>query len=164
MAIVVQKFGGSSVADAACIKRVAARIGETFDQGHQVVVVVSAMGDTTDDLISLAKKLTASPPISGAASRRITSAPEPCAHSSGTNPKRIIVPTDQTIKAPPNPMRLFVSYHGTSIGDGSDAICSNSSTLFFAASSAVAQSSMGAPPASAQWSRPSSSVGSRARA
>ena len=62
MAIVVQKFGGSSVADAACIKRVATRIGETFDQGNQVVVVVSAMGDTTDDLISLARQLTASPP------------------------------------------------------------------------------------------------------
>jgi len=62
MARVVQKFGGSSVADATCIKRVAARIGETFDQGNQVVVVVSAMGDTTDDLISLAKQLTTNPP------------------------------------------------------------------------------------------------------
>lgn len=62
MAIIVQKFGGSSVADATCIKRVATRIGETFDQGNQVVVVVSAMGDTTDDLINLAKQLTTSPP------------------------------------------------------------------------------------------------------
>jgi len=62
MAIVVQKFGGSSVADAECIKRVAKRVGATFDQGNQVVVVVSAMGDTTDILIDLAKQVCQSPP------------------------------------------------------------------------------------------------------
>ncbi len=57
MGLVVQKFGGSSVADAACIRRVAARILDTQRQGHQVVVIVSAMGDTTDDLIALAQEL-----------------------------------------------------------------------------------------------------------
>lgn len=54
MALIVQKFGGSSVADAASIKRVAKRIVETREAGNEVVVVVSAMGDTTDELIDLA--------------------------------------------------------------------------------------------------------------
>lgn len=54
MALIVQKFGGSSVADAASIKRVAKRIVETHKAGNEVVVVVSAMGDTTDELIDLA--------------------------------------------------------------------------------------------------------------
>lgn len=54
MALIVQKFGGSSVADAASIKRVAKRIVETHQAGNEVVVVVSAMGDTTDELIDLA--------------------------------------------------------------------------------------------------------------
>ncbi|MCR6545890.1 aspartate kinase [Dehalobacterium formicoaceticum] len=62
MAIVVQKFGGSSVADSESIKRVAKRVGAAFDQGNQVVVVVSAMGDTTDHLIDLAKQVTKNPP------------------------------------------------------------------------------------------------------
>ncbi|MGI6684823.1 MAG: aspartate kinase [Bacillota bacterium] len=62
MAIVVQKFGGSSVADADCIKRVARRVGGTYDKGNQVVVVVSAMGKTTDNLINLAKQLSKNPP------------------------------------------------------------------------------------------------------
>ncbi|ATW24117.1 aspartate kinase [Candidatus Formimonas warabiya] len=62
MAIIVQKFGGSSVADAECIKRVAKRVGETYDQNNKVVVVVSAMGDTTDDLISLAKQISQDAP------------------------------------------------------------------------------------------------------
>ncbi|MGI6065027.1 MAG: aspartate kinase [Bacillota bacterium] len=62
MGIVVQKFGGSSVADAECIKRVAKRVGETFKDGHKVVVVVSAMGDTTDYLLDLAGKITDNPP------------------------------------------------------------------------------------------------------
>ena len=48
MGIVVQKYGGSSVADADGIKRVARRIVDTRTAGHDVVVVVSAMGDTTD--------------------------------------------------------------------------------------------------------------------
>jgi len=60
--IVVQKYGGSSVADAAGIKRVAQRIVNTKKAGHQVVVVVSAMGDTTDDLIDLAKGVSPLPP------------------------------------------------------------------------------------------------------
>ncbi|GAA1651099.1 aspartate kinase [Georgenia ruanii] len=58
MALVVQKFGGSSVADAASIKRVARRIVETKQAGNDVVVVVSAMGDTTDDLLDLAGQIT----------------------------------------------------------------------------------------------------------
>jgi aspartate kinase len=60
--IVVQKYGGSSVADAAGIKRVAQRIVNTKKQGHQVVVVVSAMGDTTDELIDLANEVSPLPP------------------------------------------------------------------------------------------------------
>jgi aspartate kinase len=55
--LVVQKYGGSSVADAERIKRVAERIVATKREGHDVVVVVSAMGDTTDDLIDLAKQI-----------------------------------------------------------------------------------------------------------
>ena len=51
---VVQKFGGSSVADAASIKRVARRVVATQAEGAQVVVVISAMGDTTDELLDLA--------------------------------------------------------------------------------------------------------------
>jgi aspartate kinase len=62
MSIVVQKYGGSSVADAAGIKRVASRIVDTRLSGHDVVVVVSAMGDTTDELIDLANKVSPLPP------------------------------------------------------------------------------------------------------
>ncbi|SFC15603.1 aspartate kinase [Nocardioides terrae] len=62
MGIVVQKYGGSSVADAVGIKRVAQRIVNTKKQGHDVVVVVSAMGDTTDELIDLANEVTPLPP------------------------------------------------------------------------------------------------------
>ncbi|MEY4322518.1 MAG: hypothetical protein RL410_299 [Actinomycetota bacterium] len=61
MGLVVQKYGGSSVADAASIKRVAQRIVETKKAGNQVVVVVSAMGDTTDELIDLANQVTPLP-------------------------------------------------------------------------------------------------------
>ena len=57
MGLVVQKYGGSSVADAEGIKRVARRIVDTKKAGHQVVVVVSAMGDTTDELIDLAEQV-----------------------------------------------------------------------------------------------------------
>ncbi|OEV11605.1 aspartate kinase [Streptomyces nanshensis] len=57
MGLVVQKYGGSSVADAEGIKRVAKRIVEAKKNGNQVVVVVSAMGDTTDELIDLAKEV-----------------------------------------------------------------------------------------------------------
>ncbi|CAN5293758.1 MAG: aspartate kinase [Nocardioides sp.] len=62
MGIVVQKYGGSSVADAAGIKRVAQRIVNTKRLGHDVVVVVSAMGDTTDELRDLAEQVTPLPP------------------------------------------------------------------------------------------------------
>lgn len=59
--LVVQKYGGSSVADAEGIKRVAKRIVEAKKNGHQVVVVVSAMGDTTDELIDLAQEVSPLP-------------------------------------------------------------------------------------------------------
>jgi len=62
MGIIVQKYGGSSVADAEKIKHVANRIVRTKEQGHDVVVVVSAMGKTTDELIALAKSISPNPP------------------------------------------------------------------------------------------------------
>ena len=62
MSIVVQKYGGSSVADAAGVKRVARRIVETKVSGHDVVVVVSAMGDSTDELRDLAEQVSPTPP------------------------------------------------------------------------------------------------------
>ncbi|MEU4212195.1 aspartate kinase [Streptomyces sp. NPDC026206] len=61
MGLVVQKYGGSSVADAEGIKRVAKRVVEAKKNGHQVVVVVSAMGDTTDELIDLAAQVSPIP-------------------------------------------------------------------------------------------------------
>lgn len=61
MGLVVMKFGGSSVADADKIKDVASRVIKTCDEGNKVVVVVSAPGDTTDDLITMAEKVTAEP-------------------------------------------------------------------------------------------------------
>ncbi|MFO0596109.1 MAG: aspartate kinase [Myxococcaceae bacterium] len=60
--IVVQKFGGSSVADAEKIRKVAARVKARRAEGWDLVVVVSAMGDTTDELLSLAKKISHDPP------------------------------------------------------------------------------------------------------
>ncbi|WP_083904601.1 aspartate kinase [Nocardiopsis kunsanensis] len=62
MALIVQKYGGSSVADAEAIKRVAQRIVAQKKAGHDVVVVVSAMGDTTDELLDLAEKVSPMPP------------------------------------------------------------------------------------------------------
>ena len=62
MGIVVQKYGGSSVADAQGIKRVAQRIVATRKAGHDVCVVVSAMGDTTDELLDLAEQVSPLPP------------------------------------------------------------------------------------------------------
>jgi len=62
VSLVVQKYGGSSVADAESIKRVARRIVETRKAGHSVCVVVSAMGDTTDELLDLANQVTPLPP------------------------------------------------------------------------------------------------------
>jgi aspartate kinase len=62
VSIVVQKYGGSSVADAEAIKRVARRIVETQRAGHSVCVVVSAMGDTTDELMDLAEQVSPAPP------------------------------------------------------------------------------------------------------
>ncbi|GAC67129.1 aspartate kinase [Gordonia soli] len=62
MALVVQKYGGSSVGSAERIRRVAERIVETKKQGNDVVVVVSAMGDTTDELLDLANQVCPAPP------------------------------------------------------------------------------------------------------
>jgi aspartate kinase len=61
MALIVQKYGGSSVADAQRIKNVALRVAQAKEAGHQVVVVVSAMGDTTDELVRLARQITPHP-------------------------------------------------------------------------------------------------------
>jgi len=62
VSIVVQKYGGTSVADAARISNVARRIVETFDSGQQVCAVVSARGDTTDELTRLAREVSPRPP------------------------------------------------------------------------------------------------------
>src|SRR4051812_37951123 len=59
---VVQKFGGSSVADIEKIKKVAAKVKARRETGAEIVVVVSAMGDTTDELLQLARKVSADPP------------------------------------------------------------------------------------------------------
>lgn len=61
MGLVVQKYGGSSVRDAERVMNVARRIVETYDNGNDVVVVVSAQGDTTDDLIAKAKEINQNP-------------------------------------------------------------------------------------------------------
>lgn len=61
MALIVQKFGGSSVRDAERIRNVAGIVTDTYKQGNQVVVVVSAQGDTTDDLIEKAKEINPKP-------------------------------------------------------------------------------------------------------
>ncbi|TMD06700.1 MAG: aspartate kinase [Chloroflexi bacterium] len=60
--VIIQKYGGTSVGTPARIRKVAARIAETVREGERVVVVVSAMGQTTDQLIALAHRVTASPP------------------------------------------------------------------------------------------------------
>ena len=62
MPIVVQKYGGSSVADVEKVRKVASRVRARREEGYQVVVVVSAMGDTTDDLLALAKQVSPDPP------------------------------------------------------------------------------------------------------
>lgn len=62
MALIVQKYGGSSVSDVEAIKRVAKRIVETWNAGHKLVVVVSAMGDTTDELLDTAAQITDNAP------------------------------------------------------------------------------------------------------
>jgi aspartate kinase len=62
MSLVVQKYGGSSVGDAEKIKRVAQRIVDARREGHDVVVVVSAMGDSTDELLDLAQQVSPLPP------------------------------------------------------------------------------------------------------
>jgi aspartate kinase len=59
--LIVQKFGGSSVCDAPHVLNVARRIAKTYQAGHEVVVVLSAQGDTTDELIAKAKEITQNP-------------------------------------------------------------------------------------------------------
>ncbi|MDR0381212.1 MAG: aspartate kinase [Oscillospiraceae bacterium] len=61
MSLIVQKFGGTSVADAECIRRVAGIVAKTYRAGHGVVVVLSAQGDTTDELIAKAREVSRSP-------------------------------------------------------------------------------------------------------
>jgi aspartate kinase len=61
MGVVVQKYGGSSVADVRKLRQVAERVVRTKREGHDVVVVVSAMGDTTDDLLKMAKEVSHNP-------------------------------------------------------------------------------------------------------
>jgi len=61
MALIVQKYGGSSVADAERIKNVARRVAKAKEEGNQVVIAISAMGDTTDELIQMAHQVSAQP-------------------------------------------------------------------------------------------------------
>lgn len=61
MSLIVQKFGGSSVANVECVQRVARTVTDTYRQGNDVVVVVSAQGDTTDELIEKAKEINEKP-------------------------------------------------------------------------------------------------------
>jgi aspartate kinase len=61
MAVIVQKYGGSSVADVQKLRRVAERVMRTRAQGHDVAVVVSAMGDTTDELLAMARQVSPNP-------------------------------------------------------------------------------------------------------
>ena len=57
MGLIVQKFGGSSVKDKECLFRVAKKVVDTYKAGNEVIVVVSAQGDTTDDLIEKARQI-----------------------------------------------------------------------------------------------------------
>ena len=59
--LIVQKFGGSSVADAPRVRHVAGIIADAYAEGHDIVVVLSAQGDTTDDLIEKARELNPRP-------------------------------------------------------------------------------------------------------
>ena len=61
MSLIVQKFGGSSVADADKLRNVAGRVTDAYDEGNNVIVVVSAQGDTTDELIEKAKEVNDKP-------------------------------------------------------------------------------------------------------
>jgi aspartate kinase len=63
MGIVVQKFGGTSVGSVDRIRRVAGIVAETVRKGHRVVVVVSAMGKTTDDLVAMAEQISTNPSL-----------------------------------------------------------------------------------------------------
>ena len=83
----VQKFGGSSVADTDCLRRVAGRIAADYREGRNIVVVVSAMGKTTDRLIAMAREVHADPiDRCGPPASRSPSAccPWPCTTSGST--------------------------------------------------------------------------------
>ncbi|MFB6262758.1 MAG: aspartate kinase, partial [Bradymonadaceae bacterium] len=62
MSLLVQKYGGSSLADLERLEAIADEIAETYRQGHDLVVVVSAMGDSTDDFLERARALSDAPP------------------------------------------------------------------------------------------------------
>ena len=62
MALLVQKFGGTSVADVERIQAIARRIARSREEGHELVIVVSAMGHTTDQLTGLARAINSNPP------------------------------------------------------------------------------------------------------
>ena len=63
MNLIVQKYGGTSLADVSCIKRVARRVKRTWNQGHKVVVVVSARAGVTNELISRPMRFVSNPMI-----------------------------------------------------------------------------------------------------
>ena len=67
MSLVVQKFGGTSVADTERIRNVAQRVAKTYDQGNNVVVILSAMAGITDNLITMAQDVTEQPEVMQAA-------------------------------------------------------------------------------------------------
>ena len=81
MSLIVQKFGGSSVRDAQRIRNVAGIIAETYRAGNQLLVVLSAQGDTTDDLIEKAREINPGPPSGRWINTRssVSRSPSPCA-------------------------------------------------------------------------------------
>ena len=113
MGLVVQKYGGSSVADADSVKRVAARIVETKKAGNDVVVIVSAMGDTTDDLIDLAERVSPKPAAREldmllTAGERMSAAllacPSPSSEDAFPHQRR---PSNRPLMASPQPLRRW---------------------------------------------------------
>jgi aspartate kinase len=101
MGLFVQKYGGSSVSDAERIKRVAERIVATKKAGHDVCVVVSAMGDTTDELLHLAQQVSPLPPgreldMLLTAGERISMARSPAARPGSSPTRRTARPASST--------------------------------------------------------------------
>ena len=104
MSLIVQKFGGSSVKDAQRIRNVAGIIAETYLQGNDVIVVLSAQGDTTDDLIAKAEEIAAQTPGSFLPGQ-FTNPANPAIHRATTGPE-IWQDTDGTVD-------IFVAGVGT---------------------------------------------------